>query len=42
MLYCVSGARSQQAAYFLSQQGFEEVYDLGGYAALSRCPSQTS
>jgi phage shock protein E len=37
LLYCVSGARSRQAAYYLSQQGFEEVYDLGGYAGLTGC-----
>ncbi|KAA3623265.1 MAG: rhodanese-like domain-containing protein [Proteobacteria bacterium] len=37
LLYCVSGARSRQAAYYLSRQGFDEVYDLGGYAGLAGC-----
>jgi phage shock protein E len=37
LLYCVSGARSRQAAYFLSQRGFNEVYDLGGISQLSGC-----
>lgn len=39
LLYCVSGVRSRQAAYFLSQQGFDEVYDLGGYAGIIGCRS---
>jgi phage shock protein E len=37
LLYCVSGARSNQAAQYLSRQGFAKVYDLGSYASLSGC-----
>ncbi len=37
LLYCVSGQRSRQAAHFLSQQGFDEVYNIGAYARLSQC-----
>ncbi|HEX5001201.1 MAG TPA: rhodanese-like domain-containing protein [Bacteroidia bacterium] len=34
-LYCASGNRSRMAATFLKQQGFNNVYDIGGYAALA-------
>jgi len=34
-LYCASGNRSRMAATFMKQQGFNSVYDIGGYAGLS-------
>ncbi len=37
LVYCRSGARSEQARQFLQQQGFREVYNLGGVAALAHC-----
>ncbi|MDD2533484.1 MAG: rhodanese-like domain-containing protein [Eubacteriales bacterium] len=30
VVYCASGARSGQAAFFLSRMGYNNVYDLGG------------
>jgi phage shock protein E len=32
--YCRSGARSGAAAQFLKQQGFNRVYNIGGYSGL--------
>lgn len=32
--YCRSGARSGAAVQFLKSNGFEEVYNLGGYSSL--------
>ena len=31
VLYCRSGARSREAASMLSQGGFSDIYDLGGF-----------
>ncbi len=31
ILYCVTGARSSTAKTYLSQMGFDEVYDLGSF-----------
>ncbi len=31
ILCCASGNRSGQAAYFLEQHGFDQVYDGGGW-----------
>ena len=33
-LYCASGNRSNMAATFLKQQGFERVYNIGGYTSV--------
>ena len=33
--YCRSGARSGAAAKFLRSQGFESVFNVGGYSALN-------
>ena len=31
ILYCVTGARSSTAKNYLSQMGYDEVYDLGSF-----------
>lgn len=33
-LYCASGNRSNQAAAYLKQLGFERVYNIGGYTSV--------
>jgi phage shock protein E len=35
-LYCRSGGRSGQAASFMRSQGFEKVFNAGGYGGLSK------
>lgn len=30
VVYCASGGRSSQAAFFLSRMGYQQVYDMGG------------
>lgn len=36
IVYCASGMRSASAKAFLEQNGYNEVYDGGGFRALSR------
>ena len=33
-LYCASGNRSGMAANYLKQQGFKNVYNIGGYVSI--------
>lgn len=33
IVYCASGIRSARAAVLLSELGYKQVYDLGGFAA---------
>lgn len=40
-LYCRSGNRSGQAAQMLRQSGFENVYNIGGFADLAAAGFET-
>jgi len=40
-LYCRSGNRSGQAARMMQREGFENVYNVGGYDALARAGFET-
>lgn len=43
IVYCYHGISSQTVAYYLLQQGFQEVYSLqGGYTAWQQCFSNIS
>ncbi|MCW8928762.1 MAG: rhodanese-like domain-containing protein [Gammaproteobacteria bacterium] len=37
MVYCQSGARSEQAKYFLNSMGFNQVYNLGSVQNYYNC-----
>ena len=41
-LYCRSGARSSKAARMMQNNGFEKVYNIGGYNQLARHGLETS
>jgi rhodanese-related sulfurtransferase len=40
-LYCRSGARSGRAAGFLRSQGYEQAWNVGGFAGLKRAGAKT-